>query len=119
MVDVADSIAPQLASQGANIASKMGTDIQKRLKVCTWKRPIWEEISVFVRAEGYKDRDHAQCQTRMKTLISAYQHFIENQSNALDAWQWRKYIWLAIHDGAITLGVSLHEDMRKPWGGGG
>ena len=22
-------------------------------------------------------------------------------------------MWLAIHDGAITLGVSLHEDMTK------
>ena len=29
------------------------------------------------------------------------------KSNAWDAWQWRKFMWLAIHDGAITLGVSL------------
>ena len=36
-----------------------------------------------------------------------------NQSNAWDAWRWRKYMWLAIHEGAITLGVSLHEDMTK------
>ena len=36
-----------------------------------------------------------------------------NQSNAWDAWRWRKYKWLAIHDGAITLWVSLHEDMTK------
>ena len=27
-----------------------------------------------------------------------------NQSNAWDAWRWRKYMWLAIHAGAITLG---------------
>ena len=38
---------------------------------------------------------------------------IENQSNAWDAWRWRKSMWLAIHDGAITLGVSLHEDITK------
>ena len=37
----------------------------------------------------------------------------KNQSNAWDAWRWRKYMWLAIHDGAITLGVSLHENMTK------
>ena len=36
-----------------------------------------------------------------------------NQSNAWDAWRWRKSMWLAIHDGAITLGVSLHKDMTK------
>ena len=36
-----------------------------------------------------------------------------NQSNAWDAWRWRKSVWLAVHDGAITLGVSLHEDMTK------
>ena len=36
-----------------------------------------------------------------------------NQSNAWDAWRWRKPMWLAIHDGAITLGASLHEDMTK------
>ena len=37
----------------------------------------------------------------------------KNQSNAWDAWRWRKYMWLPIYDGAITLGVSLHEDMTK------
>ena len=36
-----------------------------------------------------------------------------HQSNAWDAWRWRKSMWLANHDGAITLGVSLHEDMTK------
>ena len=38
---------------------------------------------------------------------------LKNQTNAWDAWRWRKYMWLAIHDGAITLGVSLPEDMTK------
>ena len=31
-----------------------------------------------------------------------------NQSNAWDAWRWRKSMWLAIHDGTITLG-SLYQ----------
>ena len=30
----------------------------------------------------------------------------KNQSNAWDAWRRRKYMWLAIHDEAITLGYS-------------
>ena len=38
---------------------------------------------------------------------------MRDQSNAWDAWRWRKSMWLAIHDGTITLGVSLHEDMTK------
>ena len=36
-----------------------------------------------------------------------------NQSNAWDAWRWRKSMWLGIHDGVITLGVSLHDDITK------
>ena len=39
--------------------------------------------------------------------------YTKDQSNAWDAWRWRKYMWLAIHAGAITLRVSLHEDMTK------
>ena len=39
--------------------------------------------------------------------------FIGNQSNAWDAWQWRKYMWLAIHHGAVTLAVSLHKKMTE------
>ena len=35
---------------------------------------------------------------------------IKDQSNA---WQWRKYIWLAVHDGAIILGVLLHKKMTE------
>ena len=40
-------------------------------------------------------------------------NLLRNQSNAWDAWRWRKYTWLAIHDGAITLGVSLHKKMTE------
>ena len=38
---------------------------------------------------------------------------MDNQSNACDDWRWRKYMWLAIHDGAIILGVSLYKEMTK------
>ena len=90
---MADSIAPQSAwavrartwdpKETQILLQKWGQpDIQERLKAYTKKRPIWEEISVFVRAEGYEDRDYidyAQCQTRMKTLISAYRRFIDGQ----------------------------------------
>ena len=38
---------------------------------------------------------------------------MKSQSNAWDARRWRKYMWLAIHDGATTLGVSLRKEMTK------
>ena len=41
------------------------------------------------------------------------QKMMINQSNAWNAWRWRKYMWLAVQDGAITLGVSLHKEMTK------
>ena len=49
----------------------------------------------------------------VKLSASLIMLFYKNQSNAWDAWQWRKYMWLAIDDGAIILGVSLYEDMTK------
>ena len=38
---------------------------------------------------------------------------IRENRYAWDAWRWRKYMWLAIHDGAIILGVSLHKKMTE------
>ena len=54
-------------------------NMQERIKSCTRKKPIWEEIAVGVRAEGYEDRDGDQCQTRIKTLTVAYKKFIDNK----------------------------------------
>ena len=54
-------------------------NMQERIKSCTRKKPIWEEIAVAVRAEGYEDRDGDQCQTRIKTLTVAYKKFIDNK----------------------------------------
>ena len=68
---------PQLIKSDKNSWGQ--PDIQEHPKVCTRKRPIWEELSVFVRAEGYEDHDYAQSQTRMKTLTSAYWRFIDGQ----------------------------------------
>lgn len=47
-------------------------NIQTNLLSCTRKKPIWQEISAFLRAAGYKDRDEDGCKTRIHTLISAY-----------------------------------------------
>ena len=54
-------------------------NMQERIKSCTRKKPIWEEIAVGVRAEGYEDRGGDQCQTRIKTLTVAYKKFIDNK----------------------------------------
>ena len=50
-------------------------NIQQRLKECTRKRPIWREISTYLNASGYDDRDCDSCKTRIHTLISAYRGY--------------------------------------------
>ena len=50
-------------------------NIQTKLLSCTRKKPIWQEISVFLRAAGYKDRDEDSCKTRIHTLVSAYRGY--------------------------------------------
>ena len=53
---------------------------------------------------------HEKAEATLNFDVSVMQ---ENQSNTWDAWRWRKFMWLAICDGAVTLGASLHEDMTK------
>ena len=48
---------------------------QTKLVFCTRKKPIWQEISAFLRAAGYEDRDEDACKTRIHTLISAYRSY--------------------------------------------
>ena len=48
---------------------------QAKLLSCTRKKPIWQEISAFLRAAGYEDRDEDACKTRIHTLISAYRAY--------------------------------------------
>ena len=44
------------------LLGKWGEDnIQQRLKECTRKKPIWQEISNFLSASGYDDRDCDSC----------------------------------------------------------
>ena len=50
-------------------------NIQMRLLSCTRKKPIWQEISAFLRAAGYEDRDEDACKTRIHTLVSAYRSY--------------------------------------------
>ena len=50
-------------------------NIQTKLLSCTRKKPIWQEISVFLRAAGYEDRDEDSCKTRIHTLVSAYRAY--------------------------------------------
>jgi len=47
---------------------------------CTRKKPIWLEISAFLRAAGYEERDEGACKTRIPTLISAYRSYKDESS---------------------------------------
>ena len=57
-------------------------NIQERLKSCTRKKCIWEEIAKFLNASGYDDRDHESCKTRIHTLVSAYRHYKDTKRNS-------------------------------------
>ena len=50
-------------------------NIQTKLLSCTRKKPTWQEISAFLRAAGYEDRDEDACKTRIHTLVSAYRSY--------------------------------------------
>ena len=50
-------------------------NIQTKLLSSTRKKPIWQEISAFLRAAGYEDRDEDACKTRIHTLISGYRSY--------------------------------------------
>ena len=47
------------------------TNMQERLRECSRKKTIWEEISALLRAAGYADRDHGSWKTRIHTLVNA------------------------------------------------
>ena len=64
------------------LLEKWGEDnIQQRLKECTRKKPIWQEISNFLSASGYDDRDYDSCKTR----ISAYRGYKDVLSRSRNA----------------------------------
>ena len=68
------------------LLEKWGEDnIQQRLKECTRKKPIWQEISNFLSASGYDDRDCHSCKTRIHTLISAYRGYKDALSRSGNA----------------------------------
>lgn len=68
------------------LLEKWGEDnIQQRLKECTRKKPIWQEISNFLSASGYDDRDCDSCKTRIHTLISAYRGYKDALSRSGNA----------------------------------
>ena len=50
-------------------------NIQTKLLSCTRKKPTWQEISAFLRAAGYEDRDEDTCKTRIHTLVSVYRSY--------------------------------------------
>ena len=50
-------------------------NVQLRLKSCTRKKPIWQEIGDFLMACGYEDRDEEACKTCLHTLVTAYRQY--------------------------------------------
>lgn len=60
-------------------------NIQQRLKECTRKKSIWQEISTYLNASGYDDRDCDSCKTRIHTLISAYRGYKDALSRSGNA----------------------------------
>ena len=50
-------------------------NVQLRLKSCTRKKLIWQEIGDFLMAFGYEDRDGEACKTRLHTLVTAYRQY--------------------------------------------
>ena len=50
-------------------------NIQMRLKSCTRKKAIWQEIATHLNSCGYMDRDSESCKTRIHTLVTAYRNY--------------------------------------------
>ena len=55
-------------------------NIQQRLKACTRKKKIWDEIALYLQAAGY-ERDGEMCKTRIHTLTSAYRNYLDVKRN--------------------------------------
>ena len=60
-------------------------NIQQHLKECTWKKPIWQEMSTYLNASGYNNRDCDSCKTRIHMLISAYRGYKDALSRSGNA----------------------------------
>ena len=60
-------------------------NVQLRLKSCTRKKPIWQEIGDFLMACGYEDRDGEACKTRLHTLVTAYRQYKDELNKTRDA----------------------------------
>ena len=60
----------------ALLLEKWGEEnVQQKLRSCTRKKPIWQEIGDFLMASGYEDRDGEACKTRLHTLVTAYRQY--------------------------------------------
>lgn len=50
-------------------------NVQLRLKSCTRKKPIWQDICDFLTACGYEDRDGEAWKTLLHTLVTTYRQY--------------------------------------------
>ena len=74
-------------SETVLLLKKWGEDnIQERLKTCSRKKPMWEEISVLLQAAGSEDRDCEACKTRIHSLVNAYRQYKDQCSRSITFW---------------------------------
>ena len=52
-------------------------NIQIKLLSYTIRKTIWQDISVFLRAAGYEDRDEDGFKTIIHTLVGVYRAYID------------------------------------------
>ena len=55
-------------------------NVELRLKSCTRKNPIWQEIGDFFMACGYEDRDGKASKTCLHTLVTLYRQYKDELS---------------------------------------
>lgn len=48
---------------------------QELLRTCNRKKPIWNEISIHLKAMGFVDREADACKTRIHTLVTSYRRY--------------------------------------------
>ena len=60
-------------------------NIQMKLLFCTRKRPFWKEISDFIRAAGYEDREEDAYKRRIYTLVAAYCSYKDECKQTVEA----------------------------------
>ena len=85
---------------------------QIKLLSCTSKKPIWREISAFLQAAGYEDRDEDAYKTRIHTLVSAYRSYKDGCRKTGNGRNSNEEASVLRRGGWIPIRETLHEDFH-------